>query len=109
MPTQAVSFKRLMRSYQKSDGRRRIGPWTGTVEDEILCWIPFLRWLDEDGLFDATRDVLFVHSERSPLYAGLGVEVRVADEGDTSPNLPDATVRTFFRRSWKVTARSSRS
>jgi hypothetical protein len=52
------------------------GPWVGTVEDELLYWIPYLRWVVDAGMVDPLSVRVHTDTGLATWYAGIGGEVR---------------------------------
>ena len=57
--SRARSWEELDRGLRLIAAEPRIrivaGPWTGSVEHELLYWIPFLRWFADTHQIDASR------------------------------------------------------
>lgn len=47
------------------------GPWTGSASDELLYWIPFLRWAIEANRIDPKRVVAVSANGASSWYRGV--------------------------------------
>jgi hypothetical protein len=48
-----------------------IGPWTGGVGHEILCWIPMLRWFRKAYNIDKSRIVVISRGGTKDWYTGI--------------------------------------
>jgi hypothetical protein len=71
-PLQTV--KRHVRELARGrDGTVVAGPWTGDELDELLVWIPFLRWAATANLELADRLVVLARPRSAAWYAGLTV------------------------------------
>ena len=93
-PTPQDDLRTLVRRLRHDQAGSRVvaGPWLGGEIDELLYWIPFLRWvqLATFGLRD--RLVVVARPGSAPWYAGIGAECVIAEEEQVSAPPPDIDV-----------------
>lgn len=66
-----VATKRL-KSAGKGEGPVIVGPWMGSVSDELMWWIPFLRWATQQRFgLDPERLIVVSRGGCSSWYRGL--------------------------------------
>jgi hypothetical protein len=77
-----VEVKRRVRELARGrDGTVFAGPWNGGELEELLYWIPFLRWAATANFELGERLVVAAHTERAGWYRGLPGAV-VAESSD---------------------------
>jgi hypothetical protein len=71
-PEEALEQRHLQRALQTIKGTGDIiaGPWTGEVGFELLYWIPFLNWLQSQGL-DGRRLIVVSRGGAGEWYSHL--------------------------------------
>lgn len=71
-PEEALEQRHLQRALQTIEGTGDViaGPWTGEVGFELLYWIPFLNWLQSQGL-DGRRLIVVSRGGASEWYRHL--------------------------------------
>ena len=85
-PTPRDELRDLVRRLRHDAARSGVvaGPWVGSEIDELLYWIPFLRWaqLATFGLRD--RLTVVVRRSSAPWYAEIGAEHVVAETAEAA-------------------------
>jgi hypothetical protein len=78
--------------HEQLDSRVVAGPWLGSEIDELLYWIPFLRWaqLATFGLRD--RLAVVTRPSSAAWYAGIGAERVDHDDRSSSEGEPTAAL-----------------
>lgn len=62
----------LVRMKEAYSGKRVVlGPWLSEVGFEVLYWVPFLRWLAKEGVYDPAQALLLTRGGADAWYPGL--------------------------------------
>jgi hypothetical protein len=86
-----LEVKRVVRELARGRaGPVVAGPWSGSELDELLYWIPFLRWSATANLELADRLVAVARGDRVDWYGGVPARILPTDGPDASALRGDA-------------------
>jgi hypothetical protein len=78
-----IALRRMRREYAGT--QVFAGPWTGSELDELLRWVPFLRWVQTSSYGLRDRLTVVVRPGSEPWYADIGGR-RVVGEAAPQPS-----------------------
>ena len=84
-----------------ADGQIVAGPWTGSVETELLYWIPFLRWFS--GRFGVARSRIAAVSRpgAGAWYADICASYHATPEDVDGQSLPPSLLEEVCGAYWQ--------
>src|SRR5687767_906004 len=68
------ALKRRVSQLASSDKPIVLGPWTRSVAEELVYWIPFLQWVKEYGELPASRLVVISRAGARPWYGHISTQ-----------------------------------